>query len=65
MSREEALNKINTAQQKLMIEYGVEKRDDKGMMPNIFDINVPIPVEVCIDGKVNTSKTISILTVYI
>ena len=49
MSREEALNKINIAQQSLMGQYGCEK-DDKGVA-NVFDINVPAPLEANVDGK--------------
>ncbi|XP_063923736.1 uncharacterized protein LOC135137894 isoform X3 [Zophobas morio] len=48
MSREEALNKINIAQQSLMGQYGCEK-DDKGVA-NVFDINVPAPLEANVDA---------------
>jgi hypothetical protein len=46
MSREEALNKINIAQQNLVVQYGGDKKDDKGMIPSLFEINVPVPSDL-------------------
>lgn len=52
MSREEALNKINIAQQNLMVQYGCEKKDDKtGILS--FDINIGVPPELAGTEKKN------------
>jgi hypothetical protein len=51
MSREEALNKINIAQQNLVVQYGGDKKDDKGMIPSLFEINVPVPSDLGTESK--------------
>lgn len=51
MSREEALNLINQTQKKLQEQHGIAQDDDnkegsKGGIPSLFDINVPIPLQL-------------------
>ncbi|XP_049824981.1 uncharacterized protein LOC109606230 isoform X3 [Aethina tumida] len=55
-SREEALNKINQAQQELRHEYGMpDEEGDDGNIPSLFDIDVPVPPELADDTVTQTS----------
>ncbi|CAH1118378.1 unnamed protein product [Phaedon cochleariae] len=62
MSREEALNMINTTQSKLQEQHGVDnKQDTKGGIPSLFDISVPVPHELLqgnddMKGKLDRDK---------
>ncbi|KXZ75615.1 Protein suppressor of sable-like Protein, partial [Tribolium castaneum] len=49
MNREELLNKINVAQQNLMVQYGIEK-SDKGGVPTL-DVNMGVPPELADSNK--------------
>ncbi|XP_044261091.1 protein suppressor of sable [Tribolium madens] len=53
MNREELLNKINVAQQNLMVQYGIDK-SDKGMP--MLDINMGVPPEIANDCNKKRNK---------
>lgn len=50
VSREEALQMIDTTQAQLLEQHGLlpENKDleSKGGIPSLFDINVPVPLEL-------------------
>lgn len=49
MSREEALAKINESQKNLQEQYGmIESKSgvSKGLIPSLFEISVPVPLEL-------------------
>lgn len=59
MSREEALNMINASQKKLHEKYGMventSNKDDKDNIPSLFEINIPMPIELVQEGALSTS----------
>lgn len=60
MNREEAAFKINQTQKQLEGKYGMEKKGDfgeqskgGGLIPSLFDLSIPPPVDMFNEGKSN------------